>query len=39
MLRNVPAKVEKQGPPITDMKEWKKKNRVDPRTKVFIVKG
>ena len=24
---------------ITDMKEWKKKNKVDPRTKVFIVKG
>ena len=24
---------------ITDMKEWKKKNRVDPDTKVFIVKG
>lgn len=24
---------------ITDMKEWKKKNKVDPDTKVFIVKG
>lgn len=24
---------------ITDMKEWKKKNRVEPDTKVFIVKG
>lgn len=24
---------------ITDMKEWKKKNRVDPDTKVFIIKG
>ena len=24
---------------ITDMKEWKKKNRVEPETKVFIVKG
>ncbi len=24
---------------ITDMKEWKKKNRVDPETKVFIIKG
>jgi len=35
----VPAKIEKTGPMITDMKEWKKKNKVDPRTKVFIVKG
>ena len=24
---------------ITDMKEWKKKNRVEQDTKVFIVKG
>ena len=24
---------------ITDMKEWKKKNRVEPDTKVFIIKG
>jgi len=24
---------------ITDMKEWKKKNRVEPDTKVFLVKG
>ena len=24
---------------ITDMKEWKKKNRVDASTKVFIIKG
>ena len=24
---------------ITDMKEWKKKNRVDADTKVFIIKG
>ena len=24
---------------ITDMKEWKKKNRVDANTKVFIIKG
>ena len=24
---------------ITDMKKWKKKNRVDPDTKVFIIKG
>jgi hypothetical protein len=39
MERNVPAKKIIEGPKITDMKEWKKKNRVDPRTKVFIVKG
>ena len=24
---------------ITDMKEWKKKNRVDPETKVFVIRG
>ena len=39
LMRNVPAKVIKEGPKITDMKEWKKKNRVDPKTKVFIIKG
>ena len=37
MERNVPNKVVFAN--ITDMPTWKKKNRVDNDTKVFIVKG
>ena len=38
MERNV-KKENKNFLNITDMAEWKKRNRVDKKTKVFIIKG